>query len=400
MPVPLAPPRTRFILHRMGELATATRNRAWAQIPDAETLREQAIRARDTVLADLPGHLARLEEAATAHNVTVHHAQSPEEANRLILETLRSLEAQVILHNHHPLLDELHLDQAARLQGIPITPLHPGDHLAWLAQTRPGHPVWPVGHLSVEEISDILHAQLRTPKTYDPDHLASMVRMPLRRTLLQVDAAVMVAHFAAAREGVLVFLDNDGHNASLLSLARHVVMLLSVELMAAHMEDVQHVIRVFALSAWGRPWPAYVSYVHSPAPAEEDGPRTLHLILVDHGRSRIIAQGFGQALRCIHCGACHTVCPVYQQIGAAGYGETAYSGPIGTVLNPLLLDTPEAQEQTFLCHHAGLCMQTCPLEIPFEQLRQAYRQAQAQNRRRGWGDRVLAPWRRRFGRRT
>ncbi len=398
MPVPLAPPRTRFILHRMGGLATAARNRAWSQIPDAEALREQAIQARDTVLADLPGHLARLEEAATAHKVTVHHAQDPEEANRLILETLRSLEAQVILRNHHPLLDELHLDQAAHLQGIPITPFHPGDHLAWLAQSGPGHPVWPVGHLSVEEISDILHTRLRAPKTYDPDHLASMVRMPLRRTLLQVDAAVMAAHFAAVQEGVLVFVDNDGHNASLLSLARHVVMLLSVELMAAHMEDVQPLIRVFALSAWGRPWPAYVSYVHSPAPPEEDGPRTLHLILVDHGRSRIIAQGFGQALRCIHCGACHTVCPVYQQIGAAGYREGAYSGPIGTVLNPLLLETPEAREQTFLCHRAGLCMQTCPLEIDFEQLRQAYRQAEAQNRGRGWRDRISAPWRRVFGR--
>ena len=361
------------MLHRMSSLATAAREKAWARTPDADALKRRAVQARDRVLADLPGFLNHLEETARGHGVTVMRAGDVQEANRLVITTLRDLKAAEALRNHHPLLDEIRLDEAARANAVRLTPLHLGDFLARLTGDHSGHPIWPVGHLTVETISQALQESWRVPETYDPDHLTSTVRMRLRRLLLRADVAVMGVHFAVAENGLFAFLDNDGHNASLVSLARHVILLLSVEQVVADMADLEALTRVFSLSAWGRPLPAYITHLQETAPPGVDGPRTLHLILVDNRRSEIIAQGFGEALRCIQCGACHTVCPVYQQVGGAGYAHAPYTGPIGTVINPLLLAPAMGEPQAYLCDAAGLCTSACPLDIDFIGLRRAQR---------------------------
>ncbi len=390
----LADSSTRFMLHRTGSLATAAREKAWARTPDADALRQRAIHARDRVLADLPTYLDRLEWAAGGQGVSVMRATDAQEANRRIIETLQTLNATETLRNHHPLLDEIKLDQAARVNAVRLTPLHPGDFLAQLVESHSGHPIWPVGHLTVEAISDVLHDKWRVPKTYDPDHLISTIRMRLRRQLLRADAAVMGVHFAAADPGVFTFLDNDGHNASLLSLARHVILVMSIEQVTANMADLDALIRVFALSAWGRPLPAYITHLPKTAPPQMDGPRSLHLILVDNRRSEIIAQGFGEALRCMHCGACHTVCPVYQQLGGAGYAPSPYAGPIGTVLNPLLLTPELGESQTYLCDGSGMCALACPLDIDFDRLRLMQRRRRAPAGPWSADGRFFALWRR------
>lgn len=389
----LADPQTRFMFHRMGSLAAASREKAWAATPDADALKARAIQARDRVLQDLPGHLARLEQAVRAQGITVVRANNAQEANRRIVSRLRELHAADALRNHHPLLDEIRVDEAARINNIRLTPLLLGDFLARLTDTHSGHPVWPIGHLTVERISEALRQHWRVPETYDPDRLASLVRMRLRRMLLRADVAVMGVNFAVVEDGLFVFLDNDGHNPSLLSLARHVILVLSIDQMVADLEDLQALMRVFALSAWGRPLPAYIAHLQQAAPPGVDGPQTLYLIIVDNRRSEIIAQGFGQALRCIHCGACHTTCPVYQQIGGEGYAHSPYTGPIGTVINPLLLKPELGAQQTFLCDAAGLCASACPLDIDFHGLRQAFRRRRAGQTRAGEDQRFIALWR-------
>ncbi len=374
----LLDPRARFTLRRMCSLATEQRQKAWAQTPDATELKERAIQARDRILADLPGYLAQLETVVRAHGVTVNRADNVQQANQIIVQTLRELNATAPVHNHHPLLDEIMVDQAARANLLPLTPLHPGDHLAQLAETHSGHPIWPVGHLAVEQISQTLESKWRIPRTFDPDHLASNVRLPLRRKLFQADAAILGVHFATVDEGMFVMLDNDGHHASITAMVPHLILLLSIDQMVADMVDLEILIRVFSLSAWGRPLPVFLTYLQKPAPSNTPGPRSIHLILIDHFRSAIIEEGFQEALRCIHCGACHTVCPVYQQIGHAGYAYAPYTGPFGTLINPILLKPELGQHQAFLCDGSNLCQDACPLDIDFQKLQQSHRRRLAQ----------------------
>ena len=67
-----------------------------------------------------------------------------------------------------------------------------------------------------------------------------------------------------------------------------------------------------------------------------DGPRAFHLVLLDNGRTRALADDVGRdALRCIRCSACINVCPVYRQTGGHAY-HTPYAGPIGAILQPQL----------------------------------------------------------------
>ncbi len=369
----LADHHTRLALQRLSLTASRSSARAWAGVKDQEAERRKAGRARQRVLDDLPAHLERLENAATANGVQVQWADGAQDANRIVIELLRSLGIKEALRNHAPLLDEIALDLAAAANDIDLTKLHPGDQILELADSPISHPVWPAAHLRIEDISDAARKQWGMPPTYNPDILASAIRVRLRRTLIRSHTAILGLNFAVVDTGSMVCLDNDGHNASLVALARHAILLLSIEQVVANTEDLHLLIEAYSLSAWGNALPAYVTQLSSPAPPEIDGPRQIHLILVDNGRSRILDRGYGEALRCIHCGACHNVCPVYQQIGCQGYGESPYSGPIGAVINPILLRPGLADQQPFLSTGCQACRPVCPVDIDLPGLLQRQR---------------------------
>jgi len=390
----LADSHTRHTLHRFGNLAAIASRRAWEQVEDADDLRSRAVRARERTLNDLPTYLACLEEAVKVNGMHVHRAENAQDANRLVIQILQSLHVSDAVRNHSPLLEEIQIDRAARANGLPLTALHLGDHLSHLIQTNSGHPVWPVSHLDVEDISIALQKKWRIPRTYNPDHLASTVRMPLRRTLLRTHAAILGVNFAVVQGGVCVMVDNDGHTASLTSLARHVVMLVSIDQLVADFADLDVLLQVYALSAWGRQLPAYVTHLQRPSPEGIDAPRTLNLILVDNHRTEIMQQGFGETLRCIHCGACHAVCPVYQQIGGAGYAHSPYTGPIGAIVNPLLLRSDLGDPHAFLCNSSGHCRQICPVDINIPDLMLTHRRHLANARLLDEDRRFFSLWQR------
>lgn len=390
----LADSHTHQTLHRFGSLATNASQRAWAQVPNADALRSRAVRARKKVLDDLSVYLARFEEAAKVNGMRVHRAEGAQDANKLVIQILQSLHVSDAVRNHNPLLDEIQIDHAARINGLPLTALHPGDYLSHLLRTGSGHPVWPVAHLAVEDISTALQKKWRIPRIYNPDHLASTVRMPLRRTLLRTHAAILGVNFAVVQGGVCVMADNDGHTASLASLARHIVMLVSIDQLVADFDDLDVLLQVYALSAWGRQLPAYVTHLQRPAPVDVDGPHTLNLILVDNHRTEIMQQGFGEALRCINCGACHAACPVYQQISGAGYAQSPYTGPIGAVVNPILLRSDLGDSQAFLCSGSGHCRQSCPVDIDIPGLMLAHRRRLSKDRPQGGDKRFFSLWKR------
>jgi L-lactate dehydrogenase complex protein LldF len=369
----LADHHTRLALQRLSLTASRSSARAWAGVQDQEVERRKAGRARQRVLDDLPTYLERLENSATANGVQVQWADGAQDANRIVVELLRSLGAKEALRNRAPLLDEIALDQAAAANDIDLTRLHPGDHILTLADRPTSHPVWPAAHLRIEDISAAAQQHWGMPPTYDPDILASAIRVRLRRTLIRTRTAILGLNFAVADTGSMVCLDNDGHNASLVALARHAILLLSIEQVVANTGDLHHLIEAYSRSAWGHALPAYVTQLNRPVPPEIDGPRQIHLILVDNGRSRILDRGYGETLRCIHCGACHNACPVYRQIGGQGYGESPYSGPIGAVINPILLRPGLADGQPFLCTGCQACLPVCPVDIDLPGLLQQHR---------------------------
>lgn len=357
----LADRYTRTALERLHRLGAKDSARAWAGVDHADAERQAAGQARQQVLDDLSAFLDRLETQAKANGLYVHRAADFQAANRIIVEILQAAGQQRALRNHSSLHDEIALDRALAANGITLTRIHAGEHLVDLVGGQAGHPVWPAAHLRVEDISAAMQAKWRIPATLDPDNLAATTYNRTRPALFQSGAAILGLHFAVAASGALVCLDNDGHNACLVALSDHIICLMGIEQVTADDADLDVLVPAFARSGWGQPLPGYITTVVRPDPAA--GARRIDLILLDNGRSRVLSAGMAEALRCIGCGACHTICPVYAQLGGQGYGGFIHTGPIGAVLNPLLARPGLALEQPFLSTSCDACRPVCPVDI-------------------------------------
>ena len=361
-PVPMLADRyARNALQRLYLNSIRSGARAGTGTDQAKQEQAAAALARQRVLDDLAGYLLQLEARATALGVQVHWADDFQEANRFVFEILQTTGATTVLRNHALLLDEIEADRAAKANKIDLQSVHPGDLYVELVGGRQAHPIYPAAHLRREDISAATHSQWRVPVTYDPDLLARTALLRLRPALLEAKAAVLGLNFAVAATGSLVCLDNDGHNASLVALADHVICLLGIEQVVADVADLHLLIGAYARSAWGRSLPAYITQLAG-SNGEGGGPRRIDLILVDNGRSLLLASAFSTTLRCIDCGACHNICPVYRQVGGGGYGGAARTGPIGAVTNPSLM-RPCAGKQPFLSSGCNACAPACPVGI-------------------------------------
>ncbi|MDW8269845.1 MAG: LUD domain-containing protein [Anaerolineae bacterium] len=356
----LAEPSTRQALHRLGQ-------RVERRPPLPANLPQAAGQARRRVLADLETYLRRFEAQAQAQEMRVWWAEDYQQADRLVVERIRASGQTKALRNHSPLFDEIALDRAAAVNGIELIPIHPGDHYLKLTGAAPLHPIWPSAHLGLRELAAAMARAWRIPPSFDPDLLAGAARLQLRPLLLAAQVAVMGVQFAVAADGTLVCLDNDGHNAHLMALARHLICLVGIEQVVADVADLELLIRAFSLGAWGQPQAHYVGVIAGP-PSTTDGPRRVDVILLDNGRRRALAAGLVEALGCIGCGACHAICPVYHQVGAAAYGRHARSGPIGAVLNPVLWPEPRTQSQPYLSSGCRACAGVCPVGIDLPNL--------------------------------
>lgn len=357
----LADRYTRTALERLHRLGAQASSRAWAEVEDPEAERRAAGLARRRLLDDLPGHLDRLQSQATANGIRVHRAADFQAANRFIVGELRAAGQTGAVCNHSLLHDEIALGRALAANDLSLTRLHPGESLVELMGKQGGHPVWPAGHLRVEDISAAMQSNWQVPATLDPDNLAATTFNRTRPAFLQAEVAILGLHFGVAATGALVCLDNDGHNASLAALAGHLICVMGIEQVVADAGDLDVLVQAFARSGWGQSLPGYITALTRPDPAA--GPQRIDLILLDNGRSRVMAAGMGEALACIGCGACHTVCPVYAQIGGQGYGGFAHTGPIGAVLNPLLARPGLAVDQPFLSTGCNACRPVCPVDI-------------------------------------
>ena len=381
----LADRHTRNALQRLSTAGTGARN-AGASRTVSSLLRAQATAARQRVLADLSGYLQTFEDCVIGKGVSVYWAASAQQANRVVVERLQAADEVAVHRNHAPLLDEIGLDQALAANGISLTRLHPGDRILELAGQRPAHPVLPAIHLRVEDVSAAMQAHWRIPPSLDPDLLASTLRVRLRRTLPNVRTAILGLQFAVADSGTMICFDSDGHSLSLLTLADRAICLLSVEQIAANADDADVLMASFAQAAWGQALPTYIAEFVGPFAAGE-GPVAVDLVLVDNGRSRLLAEGFGEALRCIQCGACHAVCPVFQRVGGEPYGGSAFTGPIGSVVNPILLRPDLGHDQPYLSSACGACAPVCPVGIDLPGLLSEQRGRSAAHA--SWRERVI-----------
>lgn len=342
--IALADDALRTNLTRSTGILKQRRAAAFQDTTPFSQLQTAARAARLDALQRLPELLEQLDSQARAHGVEVFWAEDATAATRYILALAEARRVRQVVRSRSVAAEEIGLDAALDAAGVGVVATQAGDFILRLAGDAPSHPVYPALHRRKEDVAALFEAQLDVPRTLDIQALAGVVRFRLRRPMLESTLSISDVALAVAETGVLA-LASDSGDASLAVAASPIhVAILGIERVTAAMDDLALLLPLLSRSAAGQPLPNSITLLTGPMPAgAADGPRELHLIILDNGRSDLLRWGYGEALACIGCGACHNVCPVYREVGGHAYSQRQ-SGPIGSVLLPLLPAPPARQE--------------------------------------------------------
>lgn len=361
-----------------GRFAQA-RLQALAALPDADEMRDRLKAVRAATLAQLGHHLGAFERNAVAAGATVHWARNGDEAAEIVVGIARKHGVSLAAKSKSMATEEIELNQALRNAGIQSVETDLGEWIIQLADEPPYHIIAPAIHKTRAQVADLLRAKADGSRLV-PDRVADDIpaltaaaRALLRETFLSAGMGISGANIGVAETGSIVLVTNEGNGRMVTSVPPLHVAILGIEKIAPTWDDAALWLSLLARSATGQSLSVYTSIVTGPArPDDVDGPREVHIVLVDNGRSRLLGGEYEEVLQCLRCGACLNVCPVYREAGGHAYGSP-YSGPIGAVISPLLfgLDKYEALPQaSSLC---GACLDACPVRIDLPRMLLALR---------------------------
>lgn len=379
--------RSRAFLSRLAPYFAHSRTKAMLTFPDpaAAIAYGRAIRAE--AIAHLPRLLEEFEKNAVACGAKVIWAETAAEANAFIVKLAREHGVRYVTKGKSMVTEEMGVNDYLRENGIEPFETDLGEFIIQQLERPPFHIVGPAINLPVEEICDLFVAKGIVPEpTTDRVKLGAAARVFLRDRFRHLQMGITGVNMAVADSGAIIHVENEGNIRLGKSSPKIQVSIMSLEKVVPTMNDALHLVRLLCRHCTGQKLASYVSVDCGPKKTDEiDGPEELYIIILDNGRSAIYAdQKSREALRCIRCGACLNVCPVYGKIGGYPYGW-AYSGPMGQVLNPLLLGldkTEDLYHATTLC---GACKAVCPAGIDHPGLFLHYRAKRVSERPGGSG---------------
>ncbi|MES2790302.1 MAG: lactate utilization protein B [Planctomycetota bacterium] len=334
------------------------RDRAAQTLPEWERLRETASAIKANVVANLANYLEQFEANAKRLGVKVHWARDAAEHNTIVLGILQQHGVKKVVKSKSMLTEECHLNPFLERHGMEVIDTDLGERIVQMANEPPSHIVLPCIHWKREEIGELFHQELGTEKgAIDPKYLVEAARAHLRDKFMHADAGITGVNFAVAETGGFVVCTNEGNADLGASLPKLHIACMGIEKIIPRAQDLGVFLRLLARSATGQPITAFSSHFHGPQAGGE-----LHVVLVDNGRSGILArEEFRRSLNCIRCGACMNTCPVYRRSGGHSYGN-AVPGPIGSILAP----SSDAKKYKTLPHACSLCASctdVCPVKI-------------------------------------
>ena len=356
----------RAALDRATDQLGSRRTSAFLTLDHADLVRDAARDARMRALRTLAEHLEQFEAKLAAAGATVHWAETPEDANRLVADIAAQTGVTRVVKSKSMVTEETHLNAALERAGLVVVETDLGEYIVQLGNDRPSHIIAPIIHLTRQDVGQLMHRRLHVPYTDDAKALAATARVRLREEFLSADMGLSGANFGVAQTGTICLVTNEGNGRMVTTLPRVHVVVMGIEKLIPSMADLDRCLKVLARSGTGQKLTVYTTMIHGPRRAhEEDGPQELHVILLDNGRSRILAGETAEILGCIRCGACLNACPVYRNIGGHAYGDT-YPGPVGAVVTPGLRGLGPWSELPGASTLCGACREVCPvrLDIP------------------------------------
>ena len=344
------------------DVIQAKRAHLVAEKTDWQELRAAAATIKDTTLDHLDQYLLEFEERCTAAGGQVHWAANANDARHIISQILRKVKAKEVIKIKTMTSAEIDLNPSLLGEGIQAVETDLAELILQLGDDEPSHIVAPALHVNRSQVREIFAKRMGLANLSDDPHaLTAAARRYLRTKFLSVDAAICGANFLVADTGAVTIVESEGNGRMCLTLPNTLIALAGIEKVIPTFRDLEVMLQLLARSATGERMNPYSSLWTGVTIG--DGPQNFHVVLLDNGRSSILAKHTErQTLRCIRCGACQNTCPVYRQTGGHAYGSV-YGGPIGAILTPQLMNLQYAQSLPYASSLCGACYEVCPVKI-------------------------------------
>jgi L-lactate dehydrogenase complex protein LldF len=338
------------------------RSVAVQELPDWEQLREAGRAIKERVLRHLDDYLVQLEESVKKAGGQVHWARDAAEANRIIAGIAKSHGAKQVVKVKSLTTDEIGLNEALKLEGIEAIETDLAELIIQLAGERSSHILVPAIHKNRSEIRELFKKKFGLEHlTDEPKALADAARMHLRAKFLETKVAVSGVNFGVAETGMVSVVESEGNGRMCLTLPEVLISVMGLEKIIPAWQDFEVYLQLLPRSSTAERMNPYTSFWTGVS--EGDGPKEFHLVLLDNGRTKVLADTLGrQALNCIRCSACLNICPVYERTGGHAY-NSVYPGPIGAILTPMLAGVENAGSLPYASSLCGACYDVCPVKI-------------------------------------
>jgi L-lactate dehydrogenase complex protein LldF len=346
------------------------RQQIFSDKDQTEQLRDLGNAIKRRALNNLPYLLEQLEEKCTQNGIQIHWAETLSEANQHVLRIMQSHQATLLVKGKSMVSEEMGLNEFLQNNGIEARETDLGEFIIQLNNEKPSHIIVPAIHKNKKQIAQIFHEKLSdTPYTEDVEELNAIARKTLRQKFFDAQVGLSGVNFAVAETGTLCLIENEGNGRMSTTVPPVHIAVMGLEKVVEKLADVPPLLRLLTGSATGQLITTYVNMITSPRKdGEKDGPREVHLIILDNGRSEILNDPqLRQTLQCIRCGTCLNHCPVYTRIGGHAYGFV-YPGPIGKILNPQIEGLKKAGALLTASSLCEACAEVCPVKIPIPQL--------------------------------
>jgi L-lactate dehydrogenase complex protein LldF len=341
----------------------AAHNRGRARFKDWDAARRRCQEIKREAVNHLDKYLLQFEEKVLARGGHVFWAEDSEQACRYICELAQRKNVKTVVKSKSMVTEEIELSAALGKLGIMAWETDLGEYIVQLRHEPPYHIVTPAMHLNRKQIGELFRRELDPAVSDDPVELMAAARRKLRQAFFAAEMGISGANFIVADAGCIAISTNEGNGRLSTSVPRIHVAVTGIEKVIPRLEDLAMLWPVLATSGTGQAITTYSTLIGGPRrPGEADGPEEFHVVLVDNGRSRLLANAEErEVLHCIRCGACLNICPVYRHIGGHAYG-TIYPGPIGSVLTPHLRGR-EFDHLSYATSLCGACTSVCPVGI-------------------------------------
>jgi L-lactate dehydrogenase complex protein LldF len=341
----------------------AKRLRTVAELPDWEALRDAGSAIKARAMATLPEQLDRLEAAVTRAGGTVHWARDGAEATEIVARIAKAHGAEEVIKVKSLATDEISLNEGLAEQGIQAIETDLAELIIQLADDKQSHILVPAIHWNRAEIRALFERTIAQGQAlgWEATAIAEAARTHLRAKFLSVPVAVSGANFGIAETGTICVVESEGNGRMCTTLPDVLVTVMGIEKVLPEWRDLEVFLQLLPRSSTAERMNPYTSLWTGVR--DDDGPREFHLVLLDNGRTRVLADEVGrQALHCIRCSACLNVCPVYSRAGGQAY-ESVYPGPIGAILTPQLEGLDKAPTLPWASSLCGACYEACPVKI-------------------------------------